>query len=247
MRVGWTGDFGACDVDASIRGVFRRKIASIKHLLRSCDEVTLDLGDVHRCFDVLRAEAFVAGTRDAYARDPASLGPNTRANFEIGAAMSLLDSAWAQAEQTRILARFNAAMADYDLILAPTTPVSPFPWTTLYADTIDGKPQSNYYRWLALTYVVTLTTLPALSLPCGVDHAGMPFELQLVGRFLADHQVLGVAAALEQAFAESDELRRPRPVLDRLRCVEPALTSIVTAPPVFGAVAGGTVAPASAA
>ena len=35
-------------------------------------------------------------------------------------------------------------------------------WTTLYADTIDGKPQSNYYRWLALTYVVTLTTHPAL-------------------------------------------------------------------------------------
>lgn len=247
LRVGWTEDFGACDVDASIRGAFRRKIASMKHLFRSCDEVKFDLGDVHRCFDVLRAEAFVAGTRDAYERDPASLGPNTRANFEIGAAMSLLDSAWAQAEQTRILARFHAAMADYDLILAPTTPVSPFPWTTLYADTVDGKVQSNYYRWLALTYVVTLTTLPALSLPCGLDHAGMPFGLQLIGRFRADHQVLGMAAALEQAFAGSDELRRPRPALDRLRAVEPALTSIVTAPPVFGGGAGGAAAPTSAA
>ena len=62
----------------------------MKHLFRSCDEVKFELGDVRRCFDVLRAEAFVAGTRDAYERDPASLGPNTRANFEIGAAMSLL-------------------------------------------------------------------------------------------------------------------------------------------------------------
>jgi Asp-tRNA(Asn)/Glu-tRNA(Gln) amidotransferase A subunit family amidase len=247
LRVGWTEDFGACDVDASIRGAFRRKIASMKHLFRSCDEVKFELGDVHRCFDVLRAEAFVAGTRDAYERDPASLGPNTRANFEIGAAMSLLDSAWAQAEQTRILARFHAAMAGFDLILAPTTPVSPFPWTTLYADNVDGKAQSNYYRWLALTYVVTLTTLPALSLPCGLDHAGMPFGLQLIGRFRADHHVLGVAAALEQAFAGSDELRRPRPALDRLRSVEPTLTSIVTAPPVLGGGAGGAAAPISAA
>ncbi|HSV48459.1 MAG TPA: amidase, partial [Ramlibacter sp.] len=251
LRVGWTEDFGACDVDASIRRDFRRKIAAMKHLFRSCDEVKFDLGDVHRCFDVLRAEAFVASTRDAYQRDPASLGPNTRANFEIGAAMSLLDSAWAQAEQTRILARFGAAMADCDLILAPTTPVSPFPWTTLFADTIDGKPQGNYYRWLALTYVVTLTTLPALSLPCGTDHAGMPFGLQLIGRFRADHHVLGAAAALEQAFTQVEALRRPRPVLDRLRPVEPALTSIVTAPPVLGGVVGGvagdTVAPASAA
>jgi amidase len=247
LRVGWTEDFGGCDVDASIRADFRRKIASMKHLFRSCDEVKFELGDAHRCFDVLRAEAFVAATRDAYERDPASLGANTRANFEIGAAMSLLDCAWAQAEQTRILARFDATMAGYDLILAPTTPVSPFRWTTLYADTIDGKPQSNYYRWLALTYVVTLTTLPALSLPCGLDHAGMPFGLQLIGRFRADHQVLGAAAALEQAFAGSEELRRPRPALDRLRAVEPALTSIVTAPPILGGGAGAAVAATSAA
>lgn len=245
LRVGWTEDFGACDVDPGIRQTFRRKVNAMKHLFRSCEEVPFDLGDTHRCFDVLRAEAFVAATRDAYARDPGSLGPNTRANYEIGAAMSLLDSAWAQAEQTRILARFNAAMSGYDVILAPTTPVTPFPWTTLHADTIEGKPQANYYRWLALTYVVTLTTLPALSLPCGVDHAGMPFGLQLIGHFRADHQVLGVAAAMEQAFAGSDELHRPRPALDALHAVEPALTSIVSAPPDLAGC--GATAPVSAA
>jgi len=247
LRVAWTEDFGACDVDASIRADFRRKIGAMKHLFRSCDRIEPALGDVHRCFDVLRAEAFVAATREAYERDPASLGPNTRANYEMGAAMSLLDSAWAQAEQTRILARFDAAMAGYDLLLAPTTPMSPFPWTRLYADTVDGKPQSNYYRWLALTYVSTLSTLPALSLPCGLDHAGMPFGLQLIGGFRADRQVLGAAAALEQAFAMSDELRRPRPALDRLRAVEPALRSIVTHPPGQGGSAGGAMAPTSAA
>ncbi|ROZ79420.1 amidase [Ramlibacter sp. WS9] len=245
LRVGWTEDFGACDVDPGIRQAFRRKISAMKHLFRSCEEVRFDLGDVHRCFDVLRAEAFVAATRDAYARDPGSLGPNTRANYEIGAAMSLLDSAWAQAEQTRILARFNAAMSSYDVILSPTTPVTPFPWTTLHADTIAGEPQANYYRWLALTYIVTLATLPALSLPCGVDHAGMPFGLQVVGHFRADHRLLGTAAALEQAFAGSDELRRPRPVLGELRAVEPALTSIVSAPP--DRAGGGAAVPVSAA
>jgi len=247
LRIGWTEDFGVCDVDPMIRAAFRRKIAAMRHLFARCDEVRFDLGDAHRCFDVLRAEAFIAATRDAYERDPASLGPNTRANFELGAAMSLLDSAWAQAEQTRILARFDAAMADYDLILAPTTPVSPFPWTTLYADTIDGKPQANYYRWLALTYVVTLTTLPAISLPCGTDAAGMPFGLQVVGRFRADRHVLGTAAALEQAFSGVDELRRPRPALDRLRPVEPALTSIITAPSGEPGANEGTTIPTSAA
>lgn len=234
LRVGWTNGFGTCDVDEGIRQAFRRKIGAMEHLFGACDELHFDLGEAHRCFDVLRAEAFVASTREAYERDPASLGPNTRANFEIGAAMNLLDSAWAQAEQTRLLARFQQAMAGYDLVLAPTTPVSPFPWTTLYADTVGGRPQANYYRWLALTYVVTLTTLPALSLPCGLDGAGMPFGLQVVGRFRGDLALLAAAAAMEQAFGHHDELRRPRPALDKLGPVEPALRSIVTAPPVYG-------------
>jgi hypothetical protein len=57
----------------------------------------------------------------------------------------------------------------------------------------------------------------------------MPFGLQIVGRFRDDHRLLGVAAALEHAFAGSDTLRRPLPLLEALRPVEPALTSLVSA------------------
>jgi Asp-tRNA(Asn)/Glu-tRNA(Gln) amidotransferase A subunit family amidase len=231
LRVAWTEDFGTCAVNDSIRATMRRKIGSMRHLFQRCDEVEFDLGEAHRCFDVLRAEAFVAGMHAAYERDPASLGPNSRANYEMGAQMSLLDSAWAQAEQTRLIKRFQATFADYDLVLSPTTPVTPFPWTQPYADTINGETQANYYRWLALTYVVTLTTHPAISLPCGVDHAGMPFGLQIVGGFRADHQVLGAAHAMEKAFAGDVQLRRPRPDLAALRPAEPSLTSIVKTPP----------------
>ncbi|WP_423199964.1 MULTISPECIES: amidase [unclassified Cupriavidus] len=231
LRVGWTDDFGACAVDPDIRRVFRARMAAMRHLFKRCDEVRFDLGDVHRCFDVLRAESFVASLHGAYQNDPEALGPNTRANYELGARMSLVDSAWAQAEQSRILQRFQQAYQEYDVILSPTTPVSPFPWTRLYADVIDGQAQENYYRWLALTYVVTLTTHPALSLPCGVDEAGMPFGLQITGPFRGDALTLGVAQAMESAFAAMPRLARPVPALDTLAAAEPALRSIVTAPP----------------
>jgi len=138
-------------------------------------------------------------------------------------------------------------MAGYDLIVAPTTPVSPFPWTTLYAEHIDGKRQDSYYRWLALTYVTTLTTLPSLALPCGRDDAGLPFGLQLIGRFRGDLALLGAAGAMEQAFQQVDDLRRPRPALDRLGPTEPALRSIVTAPPALDIVSAGAPSPMSAA
>ena len=115
----------------------------------------------------------------AYDEDPSSLGPNVRANYEMGARMSLADMAWAHTEQTRIFRRFQAIFRDYDLVLSPTMPVSPFPWAQLYLETLEGTPLRNYYHWLALTYFITLVTNPAISLPCGVDEHGMPFGLQV--------------------------------------------------------------------
>lgn len=231
LRVAWTEDFDCCDVDPGIRAAFRRRIEAIRPMVAACEPVRLELGDVHRCFDILRAEAFVAGMRATYERDPSSLGPHPRSNFEMGTRMSLSDVAWAQSEQTRVLQRFQRVFDGYDLLLSPTTPVSPFPWTRTHADVVDGRPQDNYYRWLALTYVVTLTTHPAISLPCGVDGEGMPFGLQVVGRFRGDLPLLEAAVALESVFASRQDLRRPRPAAGQLRAADPPLRSIVTAAP----------------
>ncbi len=233
LRVAYTEDFGICPVDQPIRQVFRDKIAAMKHFFKSCDEVTFDFARADRCFDVIRAANYVAKYRDAYEKDPNTLGPNVRANYEIGAKMSLADMAWAHLEETRMFRRFQQTFRDYDLVLAPTTPVSPFPWSQLYLDHMDGKPLNNYYHWLALTYVVTLVTNPAIALPCGTDHKGMPFGLQAVGRFRGDRALLGASHAMEQAFNSIPALRRPRPDLGKLTEPTPALKSIVTHPPLL--------------
>lgn len=237
LRVGWSVDLGACDVDPAIRQTFGEKIAAMRHLFRSCEPVEVNLGDVHRCFDVLRAEAVVAGLQEAWKKNPAGLGALSRANYEMGLSMSLEDSAWAQAEQTRILGRLQAPLHDIDLLLTPTTPVSPFRWTQTHASVIDGRPQANYYRWLALTYIITLTTHPAIALPCGLDSRGMPFGMQVIGRFRGDLALLGAAASIERAFEAIPSLRRPRPDFSCIPVADPPLRSIVTAPPLAASAA----------
>nr|WP_315431625.1 amidase [uncultured Albidiferax sp.] len=234
LRIGTTEDFGICIVDPEIRRVFRQRVEAIRPLVAQCEPVDLQLGDADRAFDVLRAESFVAAFADTFRNAPETLGPNVRANVEMAAAITLADRAWAHLEQTRISRRFAKAFEQYDLILAPVTPVSPFPWTELFAGRIDGQDMRNYYHWLGLTYVVTLATNPALSLPCGTDEHGMPFGLQMVGRLHGDAQLLSAAQALEQAFAASPALCRPRPDLQALAQARPELKSIVTHPPLHG-------------
>jgi hypothetical protein len=72
-----------------------------------------------------------------------------------------------------------------------------------------------------------------MSLPCGLDHAGMPFGLQLVGAFRGDRRLLDIAQSLEAAWLHDETLRRPRPDLAKLSQPVPALKSIVTDPPLL--------------
>ena len=95
---------------------------------------------------------------------------------------------------------------------------------------MNGKPLLNYYHWLSLAYVITLATNPAIALPCGLDHAGMPFGLQVIGRFRGDRALLGAAQSMEQAFNAIPALRRPLPDVSKLSTPVPALKSIVTHP-----------------
>ncbi|MEO7762316.1 MAG: amidase family protein [Casimicrobiaceae bacterium] len=231
LRVAWTTDFGQCPVSSEIRAVTCGRMAAMRHLFRAVDEIDFDFGDADRCFDVIRALNFLARYKDAYDHHRDQLGPNIIANYEIGAAMSLADAAWAHDEQTRMFRRFQQTFGDYDLVMSPTVPVTPFPWTQLYLAELEGRTLKNYYHWLALTYVVTLVTNPAISLPCGVDDHGMPFGLQVVGRFGGDIELLDAAAAMERAFAGISGLGRPIPDIAKLVTSRPELKSIVTDPP----------------
>jgi amidase len=233
LRVAWTTDFGQCPIGPEIAETMRLQMGRMKHLFATCDEIAFDFGRADDCFDAIRALNFVARHKAAYDENPDSLGPNVRANYEIGAAMSLADAAWAHLEQTTIFRRFQEIYRGYDLVMAPTTPVSPFPWTQLYLEELNGKKLRNYYHWLALTYFVTLVTNASISIPCGTDPNGMPFGLQIVGRFRGDLALLDASQSLEEAFKGIAGLARPRPDLAKLREPRPDLKSIVTAPPLL--------------
>jgi amidase len=235
LRVGYTEDFDLCHVDPGIREVFRKRMDAIRPLVKRCEPVSFEVAHAHRTFDVLRAESFFAAFGDPVKNPPDTLGPNVRANLAIAEQISLGDRAMAHLAQTQLMRQFAKKFQDFDLIIAPNTPLSPFPWTELYAKEVAGHTMSNYYHWLELTYVVTLATNPALALPCGVDAQGMPFGLQLIGELRQDAKLLAMSHALEMALAANPSTTRPKPDTALLRQSKVNLKDIVTHPPVFNA------------
>jgi Asp-tRNA(Asn)/Glu-tRNA(Gln) amidotransferase A subunit family amidase len=82
---------------------------------------------------------------------------------------------------------------------------------------IDGERMPTYMRWLAITYAPTTALCCVAAIPCGLDHTGLPFGIQVIGPNGADAKVLEIAHALEQALARDKETARPVPDLAKLR------------------------------
>ena len=105
------------------------------------------------------------------------------------------DAYYLRAQKIRTLIRneFDKAFADVDLLLAPTTPETAFPQGGKTADPL------KMYLGDICTVPANLAGIPAVSLPCGFDAAGMPIGLQILGKALDDAAVLAAAHAFEIA------------------------------------------------
>jgi amidase len=58
---------------------------------------------------------------------------------------------------------------------------------------------ATYIDWMKSCYFITVTGLPAISVPCGFTEDGLPVGVQIVGRHQDDFGVLQLAYAFQEA------------------------------------------------
>jgi amidase len=68
-----------------------------------------------------------------------------------------------------------------------------------YVTEINGVKLPTYIDWMRACSDITVTGLPAISVPCGFTSEGLPVGIQIVGRHHDDWGVLQLAHAFEQA------------------------------------------------
>ncbi|MDG2268991.1 MAG: amidase family protein, partial [Alphaproteobacteria bacterium] len=70
-----------------------------------------------------------------------------------------------------------------------------------YIEEVDGHTFDNYVDWIYITYAITLTGCPAISVPAAFTDSGLPVGIQLVGRPYGEAELLSYAAQLEEILA----------------------------------------------
>lgn len=64
---------------------------------------------------------------------------------------------------------------------------------------VNDTPLRNIIDYLTITYTISLTGLPALSIPCGWTASGLPVGMQLIGPPHGEAALLQFAYVLQEA------------------------------------------------
>jgi amidase len=135
--------------------------------------------------------------------------PEAQWEFERMRGLAFSDFMAASVARTSFHARMLELLEGCDVLVLPTAQAWPFPVGEHWPREIAGRTMDTYHRWMEVTIYATFAGLPALAMPAGFDAASrLPMGLQLIGRPLADAEVLRIAAACEPVL-EGVLARRP--------------------------------------
>ena len=196
-RVAYVADVAGLGTDPALERVCREAAESLSDSGVHVEELDLDLSSGFETFLTLRGRWMVEHHRSRLERLH-ELGPNLAGNIRAG--LALVPAEIEAAERTRddLRRKVRSVLARYDHVLTPCVPVPPFPVEQDYPETIGGRKMGTYIEWISPTFVLTLTGLPVVCVPAGLDPNGLPVGIQIVGPDQGEESALALAGRIEE-------------------------------------------------
>jgi len=221
-KIAWTPDLdGLIPVDEEVRRVAHHAAGVFRSLGARVETACPDFSEVPEIIHGTRALTMAALHADRLPGWRERMQKELVLDVEHGLGLTTRDLARSEVLRSTLWQRVRTFMATRDLLVLPTVAAPPFPVEQPYLTQINGAPLHHYFQWFYLTYGITVTGLPAISVPCGFTRSGLPVGLQIVGRRRQETAVLRAAAAFETAAPWAGHLppivtslatRRPRPL-----------------------------------
>ncbi|GAB4172917.1 MAG: amidase family protein [Thalassobaculales bacterium] len=202
-RVAWSRDLGITVTDPEVAAICEAAARRFEEMGAVVEEAAPDLHDVHDIFQVQRAAHFAAAFMTHLEQRREMLKPEMVWNVEKGLKLTAAEIGRAELARAALVRRAFKFMQGYDLLVCPTAIVPPYPVEERYVARVGDHAFETYIDWIAITYAVTVTALPAVSIPAGLTAGGLPVGLQIVGQPRGEAGLLAAASLLEQALGNA--------------------------------------------
>lgn len=216
LKIGIPKEYFGAGTDPAVHEQVMKSIKLMEDLGAHCEEISLPHTEVALStyyilapseassnlarFDGIRYGFRAEGARDlidSYKKTRSEgFGPEVQRRIMLGTyalSSGYYDAYYLKAQKVRTLIKreFDAAFAEYDVLMTPTSPTAPFNLGEKTSDPL------TMYLSDACTIPINIAGLPALSMPCGYTEQG-PIGLQIIGQSLNEEKVLRVAYTFEQ-------------------------------------------------
>lgn len=205
LKIAVSRDLGVTTVADDVADLFERfvdeHLTNCKSLIRS----EPDLTGVHSSFDALRANFYSTALEPIFEENRDVIKPEVVWNVEQGLALTSAQYRTALRAQGTIINTAARFMRDADVLICPATSLTSVSAEARYPGDNDDVPMPEYYRWLAIAYASTMTTLPVITVPVGKTVTGLPFGVQLIGKPWGEANLFQAALQIEQMIGGSDK------------------------------------------
>jgi amidase len=197
LRIAYVSDIAAIGVDSEIDAICRATAQSLRDVGASVEEISFDASEGRDAYQTWRG-LWMVGQQFANLDHLEEFGANLKGNVKAGLKVTPLD--FAKAEQTRhkLFLRFCDLFERFDLLLTPASPVKQYPVEQNFPTEINGKKLENYTDWIAGSFLITLMSLPAASVPAGKTSDGLPVGMQIVGARFEEPRILALAKLIQR-------------------------------------------------
>jgi amidase len=198
-HVAWSRDLGGLPIDRRVTAVLDAQRAIFESLGCVVEDGQPDFAGAREIFQVWRAWIFALRYGSLLAEHRRQMKDTVVWNVEQGFKLTARDIGEAEIKRTRLYHRVREFMERHEFLVLPVTQVPPFDVTLPYVTEIEGVRLPTYVDWMRACSDITVTGLPAISVPAGFTEEGLPVGIQIVGRHQNEWGVLQLAHAFEQA------------------------------------------------
>lgn len=199
LKVAYSPDLGFAAVAPDVRKSFMAALDVLANL--GAELVRDDIGlDPELLEKIIKPIAYTEQASAVSGRDAKALARSDREYQDViarGRDYRGTDYVDAMHRRTQLRGQFLKAFQRADLFLTPTVATTAFAAGTLGVDRIDDRAVDRHLGWSPFSWPINLAGLPAATIPCGLDHDGLPIGLQVVAPWLEEARIFRAAAAYE--------------------------------------------------
>jgi amidase len=197
-RIGFSMDLGVTPVDSEVEAVVRDAVARLAAAGARIEDAAPDLSQGRDVFHAIRGVNHLAAFAPLIAQHGERVIPEIHSSTERAAALPIADYARAENARAGMFQRLMDFLSEHNFLLCPTAIMTPFPAEWRRVERLGAHEFDSYIDWIAITFTLSLTGCPIISIPCGFTANGMPVGLQILGRPRGEAALLGMAAWCEE-------------------------------------------------